>query len=183
MGRLAFALIGIILVLSACNPDKNKEVDQTTISFTTNDASKLFFKNLRQPYYDKEEMAVAKLDVYRLKKRNTTNERPVINLAIVNNWRYDEAYLLLEPNSFLHLDQLSVKWVKENTGEEGTVSFENGNKRSIVRFADQIYALLQQEAKLTVSVEDKSMDILEKAEDREAFRITMVDYYRLVQRL
>ncbi len=183
MYKLSFTLACVFLILSGCNPDKNKKVDQTTISFATNDASKLFFKNLRQPYYDKEEMAAAKMDVYRLKKRNTANEHPVINLAIVNNWRYDEAYLLLEPNSLLSLSELAVSWVKESSREEGTVSFENGNKQSIVRFADQIYALIQQEATLTVSVGDKSMDILETAEDREAFRITMVDYYRLVQRL
>ncbi len=171
------------LTLSACNPDKNRKVDQTTISFKTNDASKLFFKNLRQTYYDKEEMAAAKLDVYRLKKRNTGDERPVINLAIVNNWRYDEAYLLLEPNSLLQLNELSVNWTSEKTGEQGTINFENGNKRSIVRFADQLYDLIQQESRLTVMIDGKSVDILNNSEDSEAFRITMVDYYRLVQRL
>lgn len=128
-------------------------------------------------------MAAAKLDVYRLKKRNTGDERPVINLAIVNNWRYDEAYLLLEPNSLLQLNELSVNWTKEKTGEQGTVAFENGNKRSIVRFADQLYDLIQQESRLTVILDGKSVDILNNSEDSEAFRITMVDYYRLVQRL
>lgn len=128
-------------------------------------------------------MEAARLEVYRLKKRVRTTERPVINLAIVNNWRFDEAYLLLEPNELLVLDQLSINWLSETTGERGKVSFENGNKNSIVRFADQVYALIQQDSKLTVTLGEKSMGILENAEDREAFRITMVDYYRLVQRL
>lgn len=128
-------------------------------------------------------MEAARLEVYRLKKRVRTTEGPVINLAIVNNWRFDEAYLLLEPNELLVLDQLSINWLSETTGERGKVSFENGNKNSIVRFADQVYALIQQDSKLTVTLGEKSMGILENAEDREAFRITMVDYYRLVQRL
>lgn len=183
MYKSTWALILTLLVFSACNPDKNTKVDQTTISFKTNDASKLFFKNLRQTYYDKEEMEAARLEVYRLRKRVRTTERPVINLAIVNNWRYDEAYLLLEPNELLALNQLSISWINEKTGGQGRVSFENGNKKSIVKFADQVYALIQQDSKLTVTLGEKSMDILENAEDREAFRITMVDYYRLVQRL
>lgn len=183
MYRQSLALMLILLIVSACNPDKNKKVDQATISFKTNDASKLFFKNLRQTYYDKEEMEASKLEVYRLKKRNTADEHPVINLAIVNNWRYDEAYLLLEPNSFLQLSGLSVDWENAGTGEKGTTSFENGNKQSIVRFADELYSLIQQDSKLSVTIDNKSVDILESSEDREAFRITMVDYYRLVQRL
>ncbi|GAB5524654.1 MAG: hypothetical protein Roseis2KO_25260 [Roseivirga sp.] len=183
MYRSSLVFILSFLALSACNPDKSKRVDQTTISFETNDASKLFFKNLRQTYYDKEEMVAAKLDVYRLKKRNIDNQRPVINLAIVNNWRYDEAYLLLEPNSLLQLNELSVNWTNKKTGEQGTVTFENGNKRSIVRFADQLYELIQQESKLTVIIDGKSVDIINNSKDSEAFRITMVDYYRLVQRL
>lgn len=183
MHHQALAKILVLLLISSCNPDKTKEVDQTTISFKTNDASKLFFKNIRQPYYDKEEMEAAKLEIYRLKKRNSHNERPVINLAIVNNWRFDEAYLLLEPNGLLQLEQLSVKWINEKTKTQGFINFENGNKQSIVKFADQLYAQIQQESSFSVVVNEKNMGILEIPEDREVFRITMVDYYRLVQRL
>lgn len=179
----AFVLVLVLLLIFSCNPDKTKEVDQTTISFKTNDASKLFFKNIRQTYYDKEEMEAAKLEIYRLKKRNTLNEGAVINLAIVNNWRFDEAYLLLEPNSLLQLDQLSVKWINEKTKTQGVITFENGNKESIVKFADQLYAQIQQESDFSVVVNEKNIDILKSPGDREAFRITMVDYYRLVQRL
>lgn len=177
------SVLFLSITLIACNPDKNRKVDQATISFDTNDASKLFFKNLRQTYYDKEEMEAAKLEIYRLKKRNEAEEHPVINLAIVNNWRFDEAYLLLEPNSLLTLDGLAVSWKNPETGTNGVISFKSGNKKAIVKFADQIYDQIQQDVEFKVFLEEKAWDILKSAEDREAFRVTMMDYYRLVQRL
>lgn len=183
MYKRILSLILTLLLFMACNPDKNREVDQATISFETNDASKLFFKNLRQIYYDKEEMAAAKLELYRFKKRTTGNESPVINLAIVNNWRYDEAYLLLEPNSLLQLNELSIAWEDRENGQSGNIRFENGNKKTIVKFADQVYYQIQQGSEFTVKVDGKDTGILKSPEDRDAFRISMIDYYRLVQRL
>jgi hypothetical protein len=178
-----FFLLLLSGVLLACNPDKNRKVDQATISFKTNDASKLFFKNLRQSYYDKEEMEAAKLEIYRLRKRNQSLKHPVVNLAIVNNWRFDEAYLLLEPNGLLTLDSLIISWKNAENGTNGTIEFENGNKKAIVKFADQIYDQIQQGSEFSVFLEGKAWDILKSSEDREAFRITMMDYYRLAQRL
>lgn len=180
--RFVFLLL-LSSVLLACNPDKNRKVDQATISFKTNDASKLFFKNLRQSYYDKEEMEAAKLEIYRLRKRNQSLKHPVVNLAIVNNWRFDEAYLLLEPNGLLSLDSLAITWKNPETTTNGVISFKGGNKKAIVKFADQIYDQIQQGSEFSVLLEGKAWDILKSSEDREAFRITMMDYYRLVQRL
>lgn len=182
MRRIPISLC-LILFLLACNPDKHTKVDQTTISFKTNDASKLFFKNVRKPYYDLEEMEAAKLEVFRLKKRNQSQDHPVINLAIVNNWRYDEAYLLLEPNEPLDLSNLELSWENETRGESGRIVFENGNKESIVKFADQVYDHIQQGSRLYTQLAGTKKELLNSQKDREAFRITMVDYYRLVQRL
>ena len=180
--RLLLALFAVV-ILASCNPDKKTEVDQTTISFDTNDASKLFFKNVRQNYYDQQIMEEAKLEIYRLKKRNESSEELVINLAIVNNWRYDQAYILLEPTPEISLDNLKLSWNNEESGESGEIVFENGNKETIVRFADQVYYQIQQGSQFQLLLGNKSKDILKANEDREAFRITMVDYYRLVQRL
>ena len=176
-------LVLILAIFSACNPDKNTKVDQTSISFTTNDATKLFFKNVRQSYYDVEAMEAAKMEIYRIKKRSENQGRPIIQLAIVNNWRFDEAYLLLEPNNLLNLPGLTVKWSNAESGKSGEIAFENGNKETIVRFADQLYDQIQQGSNFTTPVNGKDVPLLGVSEDREAFRVTMVDYYRLVQRL
>lgn len=179
--KLSAALL-ILLSLLSCNPDKLTKVDQGKVTFATDDASKLFFKNIRQLYYDLEEMEVAKLKVFRLKKRDLSTEQPIINLALVDNWRYDEAYLLLEPNQLLaNQDALMIKWISgENSGE---IIYQKGNKIAQVTFADQIYEQVQLGSALSIKVNNSWTAFLDTEKSREAFRITMFDYYRLVKRI
>ena len=71
-----------LFIISACNPVKDKKVDQTTIGFKTDESSKLFFKNVRRSYYDVEVMEEAKLEIYRLKKRVKESDEPILNINI-----------------------------------------------------------------------------------------------------
>lgn len=171
-----------VCFLLGCNPDKNTKVDQAEIAFKTTDSSKLFFKNVRQSYYDKEVMEAAKLEVYRFEKRSIEEESPVINLSIVNNWRFDEAYILLEPNTPISSSDINIRWVAE-TGKEGGVTYSRGNKTEIVRFADVIYDQIQQKSQFEIQIGEGWVPFLASPKEREAFRITMFDYYKLVQRL
>jgi len=110
------------------------------VTFETDEASKLFFKNVRKSYYDLEELPEAQLEVYRFKKRSTSEEKPLLNIALVNNWRYDEAYILLEPNSAAGLlNDLHLRWTNGETKEKGELRFEGGNKKAHLLFAADIY--------------------------------------------
>lgn len=171
--------------VAACNLDKGTRVDETRAKFTTSDASELFFKNVRQIRYDQQEMPEAKLNVFRLGDRSLSEDHPVINLAIVINWRYDEAYLLLEPNTYLQdLDSLQVTWQDTVRQQEGTYRWSGGNKESQFTFASQLYRSIQQGHHLFVNTsQNKPERLLNRYDDREAFRITMFDYYRLVDLL
>lgn len=174
-------LLPLIFIVLSCNPSKNKEVNQAGLSFQTDDSSKLYFKNVRQNYYDVEIMDEAKLEVYRLKKRSFEEEEPIINLSIVNNWRYDEAYILLEPNQKVgSLNQLILSF-SNNEGEAGQIIFEGGNKQQHLAFASKVYEQLLKEAKFQLILSADQLDILNDTKSREAFRITMFDYYRLVR--
>ena len=73
----------ILIFILSCNPDKQTKVDPNEITFATDDASVLFFKNVRQLYYEMEEMEAAKLKIFRHKKRDQSQDEPIINLAIV----------------------------------------------------------------------------------------------------
>ncbi len=172
----------LLCLVSGCNPDKRRKVDQGNIVFSTDDASRLFFKNVRRIYYELEAMDVAKLNIYRHKQRVLSTDLPVLNLAIVDNWRYDEAYLLLEPNEFLgNSTELIVRW---QMGEESdTISYKQGNKADQVAFADSIYNLLQQDCRFKIQIKDSWVSFLDSDKSREAFRVTMFDYYRLVKRI
>ena len=191
MVRCYFGVMRIVLplillgLLSACNLDKNTQIDETKAKFTTSDASELFFKNVRQIRYDQQEMSEAKLNVFRLGDRNLAEDKPVLNLAIVINWRYDEAYLLLEPNAYLQeMDSLRVTWRDTVSQQEETYVWAGGNKESQFTFASQLYRSIQRGHRLFIrNSEGKEEELLGQYDDREAFRITMFDYYRLVDLL
>ncbi|OEK02685.1 hypothetical protein BFP97_14640 [Roseivirga sp. 4D4] len=165
-----------------CNPDKQTKVDKDKIVFTTDDASRLFFKNVRRIYYELEVMEAAKLDIYRHKQRDLSTEAPVINLAIVDNWRYDEAYLLLEPNEVIgKQNELTVQW--ELGEENGEIIYTPGNKTTQVAFTDKLYDRLQQGCRFKLQINNNWVSFLDSDKSREAFRVTMFDYYRLVKRI
>lgn len=179
-------LLGLLAVIfSACNPDKTKRVSAEGGKFSTSDASELFFKNVRQLYYDKTTMKDATLDVYRIKDRNKSEDHPVLNLSIVMNWRHDEAYLLTEPNSYLQqLDTLKIFWQDTTTHQQGYYSFFNGSKEDHFKFAAQIYQSIQRDHKLyLIRGNNEKVKFLTDKKSREAFRKTIFDYFRLVDLL
>ncbi|MGB3848509.1 MAG: hypothetical protein WA958_00965 [Tunicatimonas sp.] len=171
--------------LAACNLDKDTQVDDRKAKFTTSDPSELFFKNVRQIYYDQEEMAAAKLNIFRLGDRSEAEDYPVINLAIASNWRYDEAYLLVEPNAYFEeLDSIRVTWKNAETQQEGRYRWARGSKEAQFKFASQLYRSIQQGHQLTVTNRQGQQEkLLDRYDDREVLRKTMFDYYRLVDLL
>lgn len=133
--------------------------------------------------YQAQKLEAAKLNTYRWKKE-LNNEIPQLHLALVNNWRYDEAYLLLEPNVWItSLDQIRLKWYHAESQERGEIKFEGGNKTSHARFAGQVYMKLLADAKFEIYLNKKWVPILTESESRTAFETTVYDFYRLTERL
>jgi hypothetical protein len=171
----------LFLFVIACNVDKSRKVDSDKLKYGTTDASLLFFKNVRQFYYDKVDNEAAKLWVNRLSKRITESETPLINLAIVINWRYEEAYLLLEPSGIPdEQDEIIVAWKNSKTGESGSYYFEFGNKDSHLKFAMDVYNGILEEQEFIITAGKNEFPFLYESKEREAFRITMFDYMKLV---
>ena len=175
-----FVLFLLSVSISACGINANKEAE-TFDGFSTDESSKLFFKNVRRSYYDVTILEAAKLETYRFKKRVVSEEQPIINLAIVNNWRYDEAYVLLEPNAVLNQDELKIRWEEE--GQQKELVFANTNKDSHGDFADKVYELINAEIEMEIWAGDSWRSFLNTSQSKEAFRLTMYDYYRLVRRI
>lgn len=184
MRSVILVSLGILLFFS-CNPDKAKRVSSEESKFSTSDASELFFRNVRQLYYDKTIMKDVKLDIYRIKDQNKHEDQPVLNLSIVINWRYDEAYLLTEPNRYLQqLDTLKVLWQDTTTHLQGHYYFYNGSKEEHFKFAAQLYQSILDEHQLyLIKGNDEKVKFLTDKKSREAFRKTVFDYLRLVDLL
>jgi hypothetical protein len=179
-----YFIILILLLAVSCNVDKNKKVDSQGTKFGMTSSSLLFFKNVRQYYYEKQDNEAAKLWVHRFAKRQKEAEYPLINLAIVINWRFEQAYLLLEPVGFLDgQEQILVKWNNEKSGESGIYTFEYGNKETHLTFATDIYNGILDEVTFSVINGEEELPFLKESLEREAFRITTFDYLKLISKL
>jgi len=168
----------------ACDSSASKNVNEEEAQYTTSDASELFFKNVRSIYYDKTVMDEAKLDVYKIKERLQAVDYPLLNLSIVVNWRYDEAYVLTEPNDLLRqMDTIRIVWQDTTNNQSGQYEFVQGNKDAHFKFATQLYRSLSAEHQIYLLDDGEKVKFMNRRDAREPFRKTMVDYFRLVDLL
>lgn len=171
-------------ILLACNPDKNKRAKPDQIKFTTTDDAELFFKNVRRQAYDEQEMPAAKLQVYRHEDRREQDDLPFLTPALVVNWRFDEAYLLLEPNEKIPNDKpLVIEWKDTLQNTSGRYRFEFGNKEEHLRFAGDLYGSILDGHRLYYLSDSLALPFLADEEDRKVFRVSLFDYYRLTRNI
>lgn len=176
-----FVFLAFLLTATACNVDKNKKVDTQNIQFETTDNSVLFFKNLRQSYYDKQENTVAKVDIYRYQKRNQAQNQPVINLAIVHHWRNDKAFVMIEPSELLNQEaRLEVSWQDTVKQTKGKYIFDFGDMELHYQFATSLYTSIQAKYALQIKSAGQWIDLMPTEDEKETFRKVMLDYLRLV---
>lgn len=172
-------LILSLSLLLACQMDRNKKIDRDKFTFKTGDDTELFFKNIRQSYYDLEENKAAGLNVFRIRSRQQIDSLPVLHLAIVINYLQDEAYILLEPNAALqdHIP-LTVLWQDPKDGKTGEYKIEVMNRENMLEFSSQLYEGITANYQLSLG---SGTPFLANVQHREAFRVTMSDYYRLTR--
>lgn len=184
MKRIRMGIVAIFLV--ACGTTgSEKKVDKNQATFRTTADSRLYFRNVRQIYYDKEIQPNTRLELYRFGKRNKSQDRPVINVLIANNWLHDEAYLLIEPNSYFENPQtIEITWQDTKNQQSGTYTFAPGSKEDHFRFVTALYQSILAGHQLMVKDKNGNPAPLFTSEgDRDNFRKTVKDYFRLVNRL
>ncbi|MGD1842022.1 MAG: hypothetical protein ACFB0B_14170 [Thermonemataceae bacterium] len=169
----------ITVTLLACGIEKDKYINEDDPNFSTSDASRLFFKNTRQIYYDKQVIGKDRLELYRKKSRSDDEKRPHLNLILANNWMYDEAYIRFEPSpSFANPVQFEIIWKKDE--RSGRYQLEDNSKESHYKLATLLYRGILKEQSFYLKQDDKEIPILSDQKERDTFRITMIDFYRLV---
>ena len=169
-----------LLVLASCNPAKDKQVNQQKLRFKTTDDAELFFKNVRQLYYEVQDMDAAGMRIYRKKDRYTGNEHPTLNLAIVHSWRNDEAYVILEPNEAMqHADTLVFQW-QATDSTMGTLRYAQAGREVQQQLATSLYDHIVQNATITFNGSEGPVPFPHNYAEAETFRVTMFDYLRLI---
>ena len=147
----------------------------------TNDASEIFFKNVRQSDYDKQEIAAAGMDVFRMSDRNLEANYPLIHLAIAYNWRNDQAFLMVEPNEKIHTPEQFELWQVNSSRQDTTaIIYAMGNMKDQVTFAHRLFQAVNAEDELFFYDGKVPVPIFDKYEDREVLRKTILDYYKLI---
>jgi hypothetical protein len=182
MNRVKISLLLFLIVtMSACTSDADKRIDGEKLEFVTTDESELYFKNVRQSDYDLIEMKDASINIFRSKSRTVDADYPLLTLAIAHNWRVDRGYLFLEPSETMPKEAFNLIIVDEKSGKKSELKYtteDHINDKSKV--VVDLYAAIQDGNKIFWDDGTTEIEILDKPADREAFRITALDYYKMI---
>lgn len=177
--RNCFKALGfVVILLSGCKIDQDKKVDRSKFQFTIGDDAELFFRNVRQIFYDRASPE-GTWQAYSFKNRYQGNERPVIVPVIVINWLKDEAYILIDTNDLL-ADEEELRVVILSTPLD-TIALRDRGWERMLEFGSRVYEALQANQQLQIQSKGIYRPILTEENDREAFRVTMADFYRLTR--
>jgi hypothetical protein len=176
--RFLYLFVMVILV-PACKIDRKPTVDRDKFTFRISSDSFLFFKNVRQIYYDFQDLPKAHWYAYRFGKRPVDPTRPIVTPVIVVDWIKDESYLLVEPNEALQNEPGLVIFEKNRSGKMLEYSLKERGRENMLEFATKIYEGIMAENEIYVKSGQKHILLFKNDEERDAFRVVMSDYYRL----
>ncbi|GAB3661228.1 hypothetical protein GCM10028791_35610 [Echinicola sediminis] len=175
------ASVAIVLLLSVFNEYRADNSGGDRDSRVTA-SSRLYFKNVRQFYYDHEKPENSQLDIYRLDKRLKDNNLIFINLSIIINRIKDKAYLYVEPSPMLEfLDRIHIRWNDKVANSVGQLVFRSGDRHEHINFVKQLLPYIREGVVFEVQTENQWEPILVSEKERQAFKVTAEDYFRLVE--
>lgn len=173
-------LILLVTILAAgCKIDRDKKVDRSKYTFSIGDDAELFFRNVRQIYYDRSSPD-GTWQAYRFGDRYKGEDRPAIHPVIVINWLKDEAYLLIDTNQILAEEEfLSIEIA--NQQHTTIIELKERGRERMLEFGSNIYEAIQSKVSVRVLSKGKYVPIFVDEEERESFHVPMSDFYRLTR--
>ncbi|MCC5936044.1 MAG: hypothetical protein JJU34_02065 [Lunatimonas sp.] len=171
----------LVLIMSFFNERRASNRGDTD-EFSITSSSRLYFKNVRRAYYDTEIRADAKMELYRLGSRVSDSTALVLNSALIINKVKDAAYLILEPQGQLKtMDTLRIRWT-EPSGLQRESAFGKGDRYAHFYFIEEIFPHLEESVPFEVKLGDAWEPILQDEKERDALRVTVKDFFRLIGR-
>ena len=177
-----YSSVFMLLLMSQCKIDRDKGVDRDRFTFRIKADSHLFFKNVRQLYYDFTDLPAAHLHVYRLSDRYQGDDYPVLQPTLVIDWMKEEAYVLIEGNAIVN-DETAWKITEQEPGSERSFAYQLQERGSenMLEFGTKIYEGIMAGNQFFITIGNRTVPLLESETDRENFRVVMADYYRLTR--
>ncbi len=176
-----YLFVGIILLFVLAisfSDDNKKKISPDEIKYNFTQASVTFFKNLRTLYYDIEEIPEGKLFLYRHKKRSQVKDKSISNILVLD-YRLNRAYLRLSREDLAEDELLRVSIEGRDTLCLKAVS----NVQEEYIFMAKVYNAILDEQKILIHTAQGSAPLFKKEAHKNAFRVTFLDYARVVQHI
>lgn len=172
-------LIALILFLAGCKIDRDRPVDFNRLTFTMPDDTELFFRNVRSIYYDRE--VRGSQEVFRWADRPDSTGNPTLTPALVLSPMNDMAFVVLELEPGNASEGLTLIAVDSATNRIDTLRLAEPLPRPSLELATRIYEGIRQNQGFQLLQPDKPKPVLQTDLERETFRVTMADYFRLTR--
>ena len=172
-------LIALILFLAGCKIDRDRPVDFSRLTFTMPDDTELFFRNVRSIYYDRE--VRGNQEVFRWADRPDSTGHPTLTPALVLSPMNDMAFVVLELEPGNASEGLTLIAVDSATNRTDTLRLAEPLPRPSLELAARIYEGIRQNQGFQLLQPDKPKPVLQTDQERETFRVTMADYFRLTR--
>jgi hypothetical protein len=180
MQNQLFPLAVMVFSIIGCKIDRKSVIDRDKFSYSYSDDSFLFFRNVRQIYYDFQDLPEAHWYAFRWSDRYKQNDIPTITPVIVVDWYKKETYILVEANEPLQQEsQLLIKETNSSTGKSYTYTLKDRGRENMLEFATKIYEGLMVKNMLLINVNGSYQPLFHGEDAAESFRVVMADYYRL----
>lgn len=171
----------MVILAGGCKIDRKHRVDRDKFTFRVSDDSFLFFRNVRQIYYDFQDLPQANWYAFRHTDRPADSQRPLLTPVIVVDWIKNESYILAEPNEMLSGESILVIRERNKKGRTFEYSLHERGRENMLEFTTKIYEGIMDENEIFVVSNEREHPLFQSDEERDIFRVVMADYYRLTR--
>jgi len=170
-----FSSLGLVLVLSFFNGYRanNSGEDRT---FKVSDSNRIYFMNVRSIHYDREIRRDAGMTLYRHGKRMQSESRPTLDPVILLSSGNENAYI--------YFDLKNAKWPIQISARTVTATevfdFSNGNNFDHFSMLQNLRSSIQKNAEFALVSNGKPIPLWSKETEKEAVKVIVEDYLRLL---
>ncbi|MGM0581351.1 MAG: hypothetical protein ACQETL_11765 [Bacteroidota bacterium] len=152
-------------------------MDKLRFSYT--DDAYIFFRNMRQTQYDLEVMEEGGWRIYRHEDRQQDTTDFYFNVSLVVNWKVNRVYPIIEMAERFKKEGLTVEWKALESDESGKIALEGIKRRDEMLFVSKVYNKMTEEVEFFISIENQKTPLFPDSDTKEAFRISLYDFYRM----
>lgn len=172
----AGTMVVLVLLIFATQPEHNL-LKKRELSFIVLESDALFFKNLRQYYYDKEFHEDAGYELFRHPDQKPLDVHEP-RLVILNNWLMDEAYIMFENKDG---SPIQAKLRVKNDGNEIVYDLQGANANQQQQIAAEIYqSLVGSKSTFQIFKDNNWVVIWDTESKRKTINGVLKDYFKLV---